>query len=80
MKQTTSMKLDMSTKKEAQEIFKELGLSLGDAVNLFLTQVKLRRGIPFDIEMPNEKTKKVFKEIDDGKNIEEFSFDELKHA
>jgi DNA-damage-inducible protein J len=78
MRQTTSMKLDPTVKQEAQKIFNELGLSLGEAVNLFLNQVRLRKGIPFDIEIPNEETQQVFRDILAGKNIEDFSIEELK--
>ncbi len=35
MKQTTSIKLDQTVKQEAQEIFAQLGLTLGEAINLF---------------------------------------------
>ncbi|HRF56559.1 MAG TPA: type II toxin-antitoxin system RelB/DinJ family antitoxin [Campylobacterales bacterium] len=80
MRQTTSMKLDPIVKREAQEIFATLGLTLGEAVNLFLNQVRLRRGIPFDIEIPNAESQKIFHEIRKGKNIEEFSMDELKRG
>ena len=80
MRQTTSIKLDTTVKNEAQEIFAQLGLTLGEAVNLFLNQVRLRKGIPFDIEIPNAKTQQIMNEIRQGINIENFSFDELKHA
>ena len=80
MRQTTSMKLDPIVKREAQEIFATLGLTLGEAVNLFLNQVRLRRGIPFDIEIPNAESQKIFHETRKGKNIEEFSMDELKRG
>jgi DNA-damage-inducible protein J len=80
MRQTTSIKLDPTVKQEAQEIFAALGLTLGEAVNLFLNQVRLRRGIPFDIEIPNGETKKVFQEIRDDKNVAEFSLNELKRG
>ncbi|MFA6145431.1 MAG: type II toxin-antitoxin system RelB/DinJ family antitoxin [Sulfuricurvum sp.] len=80
MRQTTSIKLDTAVKNEAQEIFAQLGLTLGEAVNLFLNQVRLRKGIPFDIEIPNAKTQQIMNEVREGKNIEDFSFDELKHA
>ena len=46
----------------------------------FLNQVRLRRGIPFDIEIPNAESQKIFHEIRKGKNIEEFSTDELKRG
>ncbi len=80
MRQTTSMKLDPVVKQEAQEIFATLGLTLGEAVNLFLNQVRLRRGIPFDIEIPNEKSQTIFQEIRDSKNVDDFSMDELKRG
>lgn len=80
MRQTTSIKLDPTVKQEAQEIFATLGLTLGEAVNIFLNQVRLRKGIPFDIEIPNAKTQKILQEIREGKNVEVFSLDELKHA
>jgi DNA-damage-inducible protein J len=80
MRQTTSIKLDPTVKQEAQEIFATLGLTLGEAVNLFLNQVRLRKGIPFDIEIPNAKTQQILQEIREGKNVDTFSLDELKRA
>ena len=44
------------TKAEVERIFAELGLSTSEAVNLFLRQVILRRGLPFDVRLPNEET------------------------
>ena len=79
MRQTTSMKLDPTVKQEAQKIFNELGLTLGEAVNLFLNQVRMRKGIPFDIEIPNEATQLVLREIQAGINVDDLSLDELKH-
>jgi DNA-damage-inducible protein J len=80
MRQTTSIKLDPIVKQEAQEIFTALGLTLGEAVGLFLNQVRMRRGIPFDIEIPNAYTQQVFRDIREDKNVGEFSMDELKRA
>ncbi len=80
MRQTTSLKLDTNVKHEAQEILSTLGLTLGEAVNLFLNQVRLRKGIPFDIEIPNAETQKIFREVRKGKNVDDFSFDELKRG
>jgi len=79
MRQTTSIKLDPTVKQEAQKIFNELGLSLCEAVNLFLNQVRLRKGIPFDIEIPNEETQTVMRDVLEGKNLEPFSLDDLKN-
>ncbi|MGE4296246.1 MAG: type II toxin-antitoxin system RelB/DinJ family antitoxin [Campylobacterales bacterium] len=80
MRQTTSMKLDPQAKAEAKEVLSALGLTLSEAVNLFLHQVKLRQGIPFEIELPNKKTQKIMKEVRQGRHVEAFDPDELKRA
>ena len=44
-----SIKIDEETKKEAQKLFKDLGLSLSTAINIFLKQAIREKGIPFYI-------------------------------
>ena len=77
MRQTTSIKLDPTVKQEAQEIFSQLGLTLGEAVNLFLNQVRLNKGLPFEVKIPNEETLKAMKDVKDGKNLVEMKLDDL---
>ena len=77
IRETTSIKLDKITKDKAKAIFEQLGLSMGEAVNMFLTQVVLNKGIPFSIKLPNDETQKTMKEIVEGKNIEKLDIDEL---
>ena len=74
----TNVYLNRVMKKEAQEIFKQYGLGLSEAFNIFLTQSVLERGIPFEIKIPNKETQKVLKNIQNDKNIESISLDELK--
>ncbi len=76
-KQSTSVKLDTKAKLQAQIIFNSLGLTMGNAFNLFLHQVNLHNGLPFDVKIPNKKTQKAIKESRAGKNISNFSIDEL---
>ena len=44
-----SIKIDGETKREAQKLFKDLGLSLSAAINIFLKQAIREKGIPFYI-------------------------------
>ena len=53
----TNVYLDANNKIKAQEIFKQYGIGLSEAFNIFLTQSILERGIPFEIKIPNEKTR-----------------------
>ena len=39
---STSIKIDAKTKKEAQELFKDMGMSLTTAINIFLKQEKIQ--------------------------------------
>lgn len=77
IKETTSIKLDKEAKEQAKLIFKELGITMGDAFNMFLSQVNLHKGIPFEIKIPNDTTKQVIREARAGKNVQEFSLDEI---
>ena len=75
-KETTSIKLDKQTKDSAKLIFKELGITMGDAVNMFLSQVNLHQGMPFEIKIPNKLTQSVIKESKKSQNVDDFSADE----
>jgi len=54
VKETTSIKLDKEIKEEAKKVFAQLGISMGDAVNMFLAQTVFERGLPFDVKVPKE--------------------------
>ncbi len=58
----TNVYLDATTKEKAQEIFKQYGLGLSEAFNIFLTQSVLQRGIPFEIKIPNDETLEAIKD------------------
>ena len=56
-------------KEEVDSIFKKLGLSTSEAINIFYRQVKLRKGLPFQVIIPNELTLKTFEDTDKNENI-----------
>jgi DNA-damage-inducible protein J len=56
-------------KKEVEVILKSLGISTTEAINIFFHQVKLRRGLPFPVEIPNDETLKVFQDSEEGKGL-----------
>ncbi len=53
----TQIRIDADIKKQASSLFKDLGLDMSTAVNLFLHQCVLRGGLPFTIEMPMYSSK-----------------------
>jgi DNA-damage-inducible protein J len=44
-------------------------MSTTEAINLFYTQIRLRHGLPFPIEVPNETTKRTFETTDRGEDL-----------
>lgn len=56
--------LDPEVKKQAEDILKQLGLSVSKSFELFYRQVIAQRGLPFELSVPNEKT---IKAIDDSR-------------
>ena len=77
IKETTSIKLDVEIKAKAKEIFKELGITMGEAVNIFLSQVALHKGLPFEVKIPNKETIKAIEEARKGINMESSSIEEM---
>ena len=49
-------------KAEAVEILSACGLNVSDAVRLFLKQVVIQRGLPFEVKAPNPTTIAAMKE------------------
>lgn len=62
-------RIEPNLKKEVENIFLELGLTPTTAINIFYRQVKLLKGLPFNIRVPNETTSQTFKDTDAGKNL-----------
>ena len=54
-------------KARVDRIFHELGLSSSEAINIFFRQVTLRKGMPFDVVIPNKATLKAMKDVEEKK-------------
>ena len=62
-------RVEENLKVDVEAIFNELGLSTSEAINLFLAQVRLKRGLPFPIQIPNEITAQTFTDTDVDRNL-----------
>ena len=63
----TSLRLDAKAKRQAYTVFEAVGLKPTQAINLFLRQVALRGGLPFDVKIPNEETIEAMAALEAGK-------------
>jgi DNA-damage-inducible protein J len=66
---TVRARIDSGLKKDVEGILDRLGLNTTQAISLFFHQIALRKGLPFDVMIPNEETRKVLEETDEGKNL-----------
>ena len=75
---TIQTRINPELKEKAQAIFNKLNLTMSEAISLYLTQVTLQRGIPFEIKIPNDVTLKTLRNIEKGVGLNETSsVDEL---
>lgn len=65
---SANIKIDPELKKESQELFTRLGLTMTTAVNIFLRQAVREQAIPFRIgePAPNIETVKAIKNAKNG--------------
>ena len=74
-----NIRVNDEVKKEAETIFKSLGLNMSVAMNLFLKKCISEKGIPFDLKIPNKETNKILNgdiERKSYKNVDEL-FEDL---
>ena len=75
---TFHIRVDPSVKEKKKKTLKDLGLSITDAINVFLNQVILNDGIPFEIKKPkyDKETIQAMEDVKNGKNVSK-SFDSV---
>ncbi|MCK4761491.1 MAG: type II toxin-antitoxin system RelB/DinJ family antitoxin [Candidatus Aminicenantes bacterium] len=61
--------IEPELKKEVESIFKSLGFSATEAINLFYSKVKTAKALPFEIKEPSEETLEAFRDSDEGRNL-----------
>jgi len=71
MKKSSSVRARMEPdlKNKAEYIFRKLGLTTTQALTLFYRQVELRNGLPFDVAIPNETTRRTLADTASGRNL-----------
>ena len=63
---------DQKLKADVEGILKTLGLSTSEAINIFFSQIRLSKGIPFDVRIPNKTTRETIKKAKEGKELHRY--------
>ena len=78
---TVRARIEPDLKEEVEVLLQRLGLNATEAINLFYNQIRLRRGLPFPVEVPNEVTRRTFESTDRGEDLNTYSsLDEMFEA
>ncbi len=56
-------------KQNVEGILSSLGLTMSEAINVYLSQIELYKGLPFEIKMPNKETTETFEKTDQGIDV-----------
>lgn len=70
-KVSTNISIDADVKKQAVELFSDLGLDLSTAINIYLKKAIMEQGIPFDVvrEVPNAVTAKAISDSENANDV-----------
>jgi DNA-damage-inducible protein J len=69
---TVRARVEPELKRGAEAVLKKIGLTSSEAITLFLAQVKLTKGLPFPLRVPNKETKRALREVRSRRNVETF--------
>ncbi len=68
-----SARIEPELKHDAEEVFRELGLTASQAITLFYKQVELERGLPFAVRVPNAVTMEALEQARTRQQLEGFN-------
>jgi DNA-damage-inducible protein J len=68
-------------KDDVEKLLQRLGVTTTEAITMFYSQIRLCRGLPFPVEIPNVTTRKTFEATDRGEDLNTFdSLDKMFEA
>lgn len=70
---TIRTRIEPDLKSEVESILAQLGLTASEAVHLLYRQIQLRRGLPFEVRIPNAVTARTLKASKSGRGVKRFS-------
>ena len=57
-------RVEPKLKESAGRVLTRIGVSTSDAITMFLRQVVMRQGMPFDVAVPNAQTRRAIEELE----------------
>jgi DNA-damage-inducible protein J len=69
---TVRTRMEPGLKSEVEEILSQLGLTASETVHLLYRQIRLQRGLPFDVRIPNTTTARTLTASKSGRGVKRF--------
>jgi len=60
---TIRARVEPKLKAEAEGILNSLGMNPSDAIRMFYKQVVMRKGLPFEVVIPNAETRRAMEDV-----------------
>jgi len=78
---TIRARVEPGLKDDVEKLLHRLGVTTTEAITMFYSQIRLRQGLPFPVEVPNATTRKTFEATDRGEDLNTFdSLDKMFEA
>ena len=62
-------RIDPQIKEDVRGVLDELGMSMSEAIVVYLKQIVYRRAIPFELKLPNKSTLQAVEQLESGKGV-----------
>jgi len=66
---TVRARVEPTLKADVETLLRRLGVTTTEAITMFYSQIRLRQGLPFPVEVPNAITRKTFEATDRGEDL-----------
>jgi DNA-damage-inducible protein J len=78
---TVRARVEPNLKADVEKLLHRLGVTTTEAITMFYSQIRLRQGLPFPVEVPNAITQKTLEATDRGEDLTAFdTLDEMFEA
>ncbi len=64
-----SATIDESLKNEAAIVLDDMGLTVSDAIRIFLTKIATEKALPFEMQSPNALTAETLRKSEHGEDV-----------
>jgi DNA-damage-inducible protein J len=70
--ETIRARVEPKLKAEAEGILNSLGMNPSDAIRMFYKQVVMRKGLPFEVIIPNAETRRAMDDVKQRRGVNRY--------